>query len=135
MHLDVFKTVMAMPDVSRNGKSLDQNLVTSATSVMASYMNLEQWAEVVTFAHSHDLISVCNRGFNSETEVSLKLRFFYSVATFHDAASSDARATALAGLEELSRTARRVLGSSHPLTMKMQQDKEQLTWEAEELYD
>lgn len=135
MHLDVFKTVMAMPDVSRNGKSLDQNLVTSATSVMASYMNLEQWAEVVTFAHSHDLISVCNRGFNSETEVSLKLRFFYSVATFHDAASSDARATALAGLGELSRTARRVLGSSHPLTMKMQQDKEQLTWEAEELYD
>ena len=66
---------------------------------------------------------VARRVLGESHEVTLKLRLIYAVALYKDdGATLDELREAVTTLEDTARTARRVLGSAHPLTSAIEND-------------
>ena len=69
------------------------------------------------------MIPVARRVFGVSNEVTLKMRWIYAEALYKDAnATLDDLREAVNTLEELERTARRVLGDVHPITEGMEDE-------------
>jgi len=67
------------------------------------------------------VVPVARRALGENTETALKMRWIYAVALYYDTgATLDDLREAVTTLEDVVRTARRVLGGSHPLTPKFE---------------
>ena len=68
-------------------------------------------------------IPVARRVLGENTDLTLRMRLVYAEALYKDASSTlDDLRESVATLEELNRTARRVLGNAHPLTTAFEGD-------------
>ena len=65
---------------------------------------------------------MARRFLGENTETALKMRWIYAVALYYDTgATLDDLREAVTTLEDVVRTARRVLGGSHPLTAQIEE--------------
>ena len=78
-------------------------------------MTLERFEEAKSLLRK--AIPVARRGIGESHELTLKMRWIYAKALYNDpGATLDDLREAVTTLEDLERTARRVLGGAHPLT-------------------
>jgi hypothetical protein len=98
--------------------------LSAAVAVVTMQNNVQRYAAALSFSREHDLISLCDRVLGSTNGATMKFRLIYAMASFHEAAappvSRGDMANALADMEELGRTTRRVLGDANPQTIEVQ---------------
>ena len=91
----------------------------AASNYADTLLNLERFAEAKALIRK--AIPVARRVLGEGDEITLRMRWNYATALYEDAgAMLDDVREAVATLEELARTARRVLGSAHPNTAEIE---------------
>jgi len=100
--------------LERHGEENRSTLI-SAINLASSLLRLERDQEAKTLLRR--TILVARRAFGEVDMLTLKLRWTYAVALYRDVnrATLDDLREAVAMLEELERTSRRVLGGAHPM--------------------
>ncbi len=84
-------------------------------------MNLKRYGEAKVMLSK--VAPVARRVLGDNDKLALKMRFFYAAALYRDDdASPDDLPEAVNTLEEIERTAQRVLGGAHPLTAEIEHD-------------
>ena len=82
-------------------------------------MKLKRFEE--TKALLRETIPIVRRVLGEGNRLALKMRWVYAKSLYkHDHATLDELQEAVTTLEEIERTARRVLGSAHPITVKIE---------------
>ena len=93
--------------------------LTAANNYATSLLDLQRYAEAKLLLRK--IVPVTRRVLGESHECTLKMRCLYAVALFPDpAATLDDLREAVTALEDTARTARRVLGISHPLLQMME---------------
>jgi hypothetical protein len=95
----------------------DENFrtLTVANNYAMSLLDLHRYAEVRSVMRK--AIPIARRVVGESSEITLKMRWNYALALYRDpGATLDDLREAVTTLEETERTARRVFGSTHPLT-------------------
>ena len=93
----------------------------AANNYAASLMNLKRYGEAKVMLSK--VAPVARRVLGDNDKLALKMRFFYAAALYRDDdASPDDLPEAVNTLEEIERTAQRVLGGAHPLTAAIEHD-------------
>ena len=93
----------------------DGDTLISASNYVGSLCDLKRFEEAKTLVRK--LIPIARRVLGESNEVTLSMRRFHGMALYKDpGATIDDLHQAVTTLEELERTARRVLGGSHPTT-------------------
>jgi len=96
-----------------------ENTLAAATNYAASLLELERYTETKTLMRR--TIRISRRVLGEDSRMTLKMRWNYAEALYQDpGANLDDLCKAVATLEETERTARRVFGSSHPETPRVQ---------------
>ena len=97
----------------------DGGLLRAAYNYACSLFDLERFEEVKSLLRK--TIPVARRVLGEGNRLALKMRWNYAHALYKDAgATLDDLQEAVSTLEDTARTARRVLGSEHPLTVGIQ---------------
>ena len=95
----------------------------AASNYAGSLLFLEQFEEAKSLLRKTLVAARCVLG--ESDELTLKMRWVYAEALYKaDGATLDDLREAVTTLEDTARTARRVLGSSHPLTEAIEQELE-----------
>ena len=102
-----------------NGKE-DSYTLHAANNYVTSLIGLERFEEAKTLLR--ETVPVARRIFGDCNELTLRMRFVYTQTLYLDeGATLDDLRESVATLEELDRTARRVLGAAHPITWNIEQ--------------
>ena len=103
-----------------NGEEHEQTLV-AANNYAASLIGLQRFKEVKAIMRK--TITAARRVLGDSHEFTLGMRRLYATALYRDpGATLDDLHEAVTTLEEIERTAQRVLGVGHPLTVTIDQD-------------
>ena len=96
----------------------DENTLIAANNCASTLLDLNRYAEAKSLLR--ETIPVARRVIGDDHNLTLKLRWAYAEVLYKDdgATLADLR-EAVTTLEEIERTARRVLGGAHPLTESM----------------
>ena len=101
-----------------SGEESDRTL-SAANNYAHSLVQLNRFKEAKALLRK--VVPVARRALGENTETALKMRWIYAVALYYDTgATLDDLREAVTTLEDVVRTARRVLGGSHPLTPKFE---------------
>ena len=93
----------------------------AANNYAASLMNLKRYGEAKVMLSK--VAPVARRVLGDNDKLALKMRFFYAAALYRDDdASPDDLPEAVNTLEEVERTARRVMGGANPLTVDIERE-------------
>ena len=115
MRQDVYSGLLRI-----NGEE-DRDSLLEAHNLASSFISLERFEEARSLMRK--TIPVAQRVAGEDAEVTLRMRWRYAEALCWDtAATLDDVREAVRTLEELERTARRVFGGSHPLTVDIEGD-------------
>ena len=91
----------------------------SANNLVLSLLDLERFEEVRSLLR--EMMPVAQRVLGESNSLTLKLRRIYAQALYRDpGATLDDLREAVTTLEEIERTARRVLGGAHPVTVSVE---------------
>ena len=102
-----------------NGKEHRETLV-AANNYGSILDELKRFEEAKTLLR--ETVPVARRIFGDCNELTLRMRFVYTQTLYLDeGATLDDLRESVATLEELDRTARRVLGAAHPTTVNIEQ--------------
>ena len=95
--------------------------LTAANNYAASLLDLKRFEEAQSLMRK--TIAVARRVLGGNHEFALKLKWCYAQSLYKDdGASLDDLCEAVATLEDVERTARRVFGGAHPLTSAIEED-------------
>ena len=103
-----------------NGKEHESTIL-AAHNLAFSLVDAQRFEEARSVLRK--MVPVAPRIIGSNDEITLRIRTLYAAALYEDdRATLDDLRESVATLEELARTARRVLGGSHPVTEEIEDD-------------
>ena len=95
------------------------NTIRQASNYAASLLDLDRFEEVRSLLCKE--IPLAHRVLGEDHQITLKMRKMYAMALYENEATTlDDLREAVTTLEDLVRTARRVLGGAHPLTPRIE---------------